>query len=159
MPSTADSGTPIDVLLIDDSPHYIRLVQEAFRDVNAQVKFHVANDGLEALAFLRHESELNLSAPRPDLILLDLAMPKMNGCEFLAKLKEDEELRTIPTVVLTTSDMRQDVQTSFRLHANAYLQKPLRLDQLDTLLKSINDFWFAQSTLPPKPDLAARAHN
>jgi CheY-like chemotaxis protein len=157
MHASAESGAPIDVLLIDDSPHYIRLVQEAFRDVNAHVKFHVANDGLEALAFLRHEGDLNRNVPRPDLILLDLAMPKMNGCEFLALLKVDEDLRTIPTVVLTTSEMRQDVQSSFRLHANAYLQKPLRLDQLDVLLKSINDFWFAQSTLPPKPEPTARA--
>jgi two-component system, chemotaxis family, response regulator Rcp1 len=150
MPPTAEIGTPLDVLLIDDSPHYIRLLKEAFRDVNARVHFHVAGDGLEALAFLRRQGPMNLSAPRPDLILLDLGMPRMNGCEFLATLKQDADLKTIPTVVLTTSEMREDIASTFKLHANAYLQKPLRLDQLDTLIKSINEFWFSQCTLPEK---------
>lgn len=151
MPPITESGAPIDVLLVDDSPHYVRLIQETFRDVNAQVRLHVATDGLEALDFLRHQGKANLSVPRPDLILLDLSIPKMNGCQFLAEIKQDDDLKTIPIVVLTASEMPKDIATSFRLHANAYLKKPLRLEQLDALIKSINDFWFAQSTLPQKP--------
>ena len=135
----------LDVLLIDDSPQYARLIQETFRDVNPQIHFHTASDGTEALAFLKHPGT---ASPRPDLILLDLRMPKMDGREFLARLKEDDNLKTIPTLVLTTSDMQKDIAASYELHANSYLQKPLQLEQLDVLVKSINDFWFTQSKLP-----------
>ncbi len=137
----------IDVLLVDDSPHYIRLLQETFREVNAHVRFHVASDGLEAMAFLRREGEVNLHAPRPDLILLDLGMPKMDGREVLAEIKKDHDLKSIPTLVLTTSEMGEDIESSYKLHANSFIQKPLRLEELDGLLKSINDFWFTQSKL------------
>lgn len=138
---------PIDVLLVDDSPHYIRLIQETFRDINAHVRLHVANDGVEAMAFLRREGKVNLHVPRPDLILLDLGMPKMDGREVLAEIKKDDNLKSIPTLVLTTSEMQQDIDTSYRLHANAFIQKPLRLEQLDVLIASINNFWFTQSKL------------
>jgi|ERR1700722_1546157 len=137
----------IDVLLVDDSPHYIRLLQETFREVNAHVRLHIANDGLEAMAFLRREGEINTNAPRPDLILLDLGMPKMDGREVLAEIKKDDDLKSIPTLVLTTSEMGEDIETSYKLHANSFIQKPLQLEQLDGLLKSINEFWFNQSKL------------
>jgi two-component system, chemotaxis family, response regulator Rcp1 len=148
MSPSAESGTPIDVLLVEDSPHYVRLIRETFREVNKHVHFHVASDGVEAMAFLANPGVAN---PRPDLILLDLGMPKMDGREVLAKLKEDDNLRTIPTLVLTTSEAQKDVASSYQLHANSFLQKPLRLEQLDALVKSINDFWFVQSKLPEKP--------
>jgi two-component system, chemotaxis family, response regulator Rcp1 len=146
----AEIGTPIDVLLVEDSPHYARLIQETFRDINANVNFHMVSDGVEAMDFLEHPGTAN---PRPDLILLDLGMPKMDGREVLAKLKANDDLKTIPTLVLTTSDMQKDIATSYKLHANSYLQKPLRLEQLDVLVKSINDFWFTQSKLPEKPQM------
>jgi chemotaxis family two-component system response regulator Rcp1 len=148
MSPSAESGIPIDVLLVEDSPHYVRLIKETFREVNTHVHFHVASDGVEAMAFLRDPGVAN---PRPDLILLDLGMPKMDGREVLAKLKEDDNLKTIPTLVLTTSEAQRDVASSYQLHANSFLQKPLRLEQLDALVKSINDFWFVQSKLPEKP--------
>jgi len=143
--STIDGKPTAEILLVDDSPQYARLIQEAFREVNAHVHFHMASDGVEALIFLRHPGTAN---PRPDLILLDIAMPKMDGREVLAKLKEDDNLKTIPTLILTSSDMQDDIGAAYKLHANAYLHKPLQLDQLVVLVKSINDFWFAQSKVP-----------
>jgi len=140
----------IDVLLVEDSPHYARLIQETFREVNARVNFHVVNDGLEAMAFLKRQGKAYADTPRPDLILLDLGMPKMDGREVLAWLKQDRDLKTIPTLVLTTSQMQEDVDSSYEHHANSYLHKPLELAQLDTLMKSINDFWFAKITPPSK---------
>lgn len=143
----------IDVLLIEDSASYSRLIQETFREVNAHVNFHVVNDGLEAMAFLKRKGKANADTPRPDLILLDLGMPKMDGREVLAWLKQDRDLRTIPTIVLTTSQMQGDIDSCYDNHANSYLQKPLELGQLDTLMKSINDFWFNRAT-PPGQHLA-----
>jgi two-component system, chemotaxis family, response regulator Rcp1 len=140
----------IDILLIEDSPSYARLVQETFREVNAHVNFHVVGDGLEAQAFLKRQGKANADTPRPDLILLDLGMPRMDGREVLAWLKQDRDLRSIPTLVLTTSQMQGDIDISYANHANSYLQKPLELGQLDTLMKSINDFWFAKSTPPTR---------
>ena len=140
----------IDVLLVEDSPHYARLIQETFREVNARVNFHVVSDGLEAMAFLKRQGKANADTPRPDLILLDLGMPKMDGRDVLAWLKEDRDLKTIPTLVLTTSQMQEDVDDSYEHHANSYLQKPLELEQLNTLMKSINDFWFIKSTPPSR---------
>jgi len=150
MSPTAESGTPIDILLVEDSPHYVRLIQETFREVNTHVHFHVANDGVEAMAFLKQEGKANANSPRPDLILLDLGMPKMDGSEVLAQIKEDQNLKSIPTLVLTTSELQRDIAKSYQLHANSYLQKPLRLEQLENLVKSINDFWFTQSKFPEK---------
>ncbi len=135
---------PINVLLVEDSPHYVRLIQETFRSANARVRFHVTNDGTEALAFLRKPG---VAHPRPDLILLDLGMPKMDGRELLAKIKQDVDLKTIPTIVLTTSDAQEDIVNCYRLHANSYLQKPLRLEELESLVKSIDDFWLNHSKL------------
>jgi chemotaxis family two-component system response regulator Rcp1 len=143
----AKSATPIQVLLVEDSPGDARLVQEAFRDANPFVQLHVAADGVEALAFLRHESA-HLHAPRPEIILLDLNLPKMDGREVLARIKEDESLKTIPAIILTTSAAEVDIEKSYQLHANCYLTKPGQLDAFESLVKSINDFWLTKVKLP-----------
>jgi two-component system, chemotaxis family, response regulator Rcp1 len=138
---------PIEVLLVEDSPGDVRLTQEAFRDANKSVHLHVAFDGVEAMAFLRHEG-LNIRAPRPDLILLDLNLPKMDGREVLAHIKGDESLKTIPTVILTTSEAEADIVKSYQLQANCYLTKPVQFDAFEILVKSINDFWLTKVKLP-----------
>jgi chemotaxis family two-component system response regulator Rcp1 len=141
------NGMPIHVLLVEDSPGDVRLTQEAFRDANPSIKLHVAADGVEAMAFLKHEG-VHLHAPRPDLILLDLNLPKMDGREVLAHIKEDHSLKTIPTVILTTSDAEADIVKSYQLQANCYLTKPVQLDAFESLVKSINDFWLTKVKLP-----------
>jgi two-component system, chemotaxis family, response regulator Rcp1 len=138
---------PINVLLVEDSPGDVRLTQEAFHDANPTIHLHVANDGVEAMAFLRHEGT-HVEAPRPDLILLDLNLPKMDGREVLAQIKRDEALKTIPTVILTTSDSEADVVKSYQLQANCYLSKPVQLEAFEDLVKSINDFWLTKAKLP-----------
>ena len=140
-------GMPIQVLLVEDSPGDVRLTQEAFRDANQSILLHVASDGVEAMAFLRREG-VNVQAPRPDLILLDLNLPKMDGREVLAHIKEDDNLKTIPTVILTTSDAESDIVRSYQLQANCYLTKPVQLDAFEGLVKSINDFWLTKVKLP-----------
>jgi len=140
-------GMSIQVLLVEDSPGDVRLTQEAFRDANPLIHLHVANDGVEAMAFLRQQG-VHAHAPRPDLILLDLNLPKMDGREVLAHIKEDESLKTIPTVILTTSDAEADIVKSYQLQANCYLTKPVQLDAFENLVKSINDFWLAKVKLP-----------
>jgi CheY-like chemotaxis protein len=138
---------PIEVLLVEDSPGDVRLTQEAFREANESIHLHVAVDGVEAMAFLRHEGAHKL-APRPDLILLDLNLPKMDGREVLARIKGDESLKIIPTVILTTSGAEADVVKSYQLQANCYLNKPVQLDAFESLVKSINDFWLTKVKLP-----------
>jgi two-component system, chemotaxis family, response regulator Rcp1 len=138
---------PIEVLLVEDSPGDVRLTQEAFRDANKSVRLHVAADGVEAMAFLRHQGD-HSHAPRPDLILLDLNLPKMDGREVLAHIKSDNSLKTIPTIILTTSEAEVDIARSYQLQANCYLSKPVQLDQFETLVKSINDFWLTRVKLP-----------
>jgi chemotaxis family two-component system response regulator Rcp1 len=140
-------GMPIQVLLVEDSPGDVRLTQEAFRDANPSIQLHVANDGVEAMAFLRREGR-HAQAPRPDLILLDLNLPKMDGREVLSHIKGDENLKSIPTVILTTSDAEADIVKSYQLRANCYLTKPVQLDAFETLVKSINDFWLTKVKLP-----------
>ena len=141
---------PIEFLLVvEDSPGDVRLTQEAFRGVNKSVRFHVASDGVEAMAFLRHEGP-HIDAPRPDLILLDLNLPKMDGREVLARIKGDESLKTIPTVILTTSEAEADIVKSYQLQANCYLVKPVQFDAFESLVKSINDFWLTKVRLPPQ---------
>ncbi len=137
----------VEVLLVEDSPGDVRLTREAFRDANSSVRLHIANDGVEAMAFLRHEGE-HVDAPRPDFILLDLNLPKMDGREVLALIKGDESLKTIPTVILTTSDAETDIVRSYQLQANAYLTKPVQLDAFESLVKSISDFWLTRVKLP-----------
>ena len=140
-------GMPIQVLLVEDSPGDVRLTQEAFRDANMSIQLHVASDGVEAMAFLRKEGA-HLQAPRPDLILLDLNLPRMDGREVLAHIKADDGLKTIPTVILTTSEAEADIVNSYQLQANCYLSKPVQFDAFESLVKSINDFWLIRAKLP-----------
>jgi two-component system, chemotaxis family, response regulator Rcp1 len=142
-----EDGMPIQVLLVEDSPGDVRLTQEAFRAANKAIQLHVVVDGVEAMAFLNHEG-VHVHAPRPDLILLDLNLPKMDGREVLAHIKEDESLKLIPTVILTTSDAEADIVKSYQLQANCYLNKPVQLDAFENLVKSINDFWLTKVKLP-----------
>jgi two-component system, chemotaxis family, response regulator Rcp1 len=141
------AGMPIEVLLVEDSPGDARLTQEAFRDANKFIHLHVASDGVEAMAFLRQEGAY-VRAPRPDLILLDLNLPKMDGREVLAQIKGDDGLKTIPTVILTTSEAQVDILRSYQLQANCYLSKPVQLDAFESVVKSINDFWLTKVKLP-----------
>ncbi len=138
---------PIQVLLVEDSAGDVRLTREAFNDANRQIQLHVASDGVEAMAFLRREGA-HIIAPRPDLILLDLNMPKMDGRQVLAQIKEDQTLKTIPTVILTTSEAEADIVKSYELQANCYLSKPVQLDAFEALVKSVNDFWLTKVRLP-----------
>jgi two-component system, chemotaxis family, response regulator Rcp1 len=138
---------PTTLLLVEDSPGDVRLTQEAFRDANRAIRLHVAWDGAEAMAFLNREGA-NLNAPRPDLILLDLNPPRMDGREVLAQIKDDENLKTIPTVILTTSQAKADIDKSYRLQANCYLNKPVDLEAFEALVLSINDFWLTRVKLP-----------
>jgi two-component system, chemotaxis family, response regulator Rcp1 len=138
---------PINVLLVEDSPGDVRLTQEAFRDANRTIHLHVAADGVEAMAFLRREGAY-VHAARPDIILLDLNLPKMDGREVLAQIKGDDRLRMIPTVILTTSEAEADIVKSYQLQANCYLSKPMQLDEFESLVKSINDFWLIKVKLP-----------
>jgi len=138
---------PIEVLLVEDSPGDVRLTQEAFRDANTAIHLHVAIDGVEAMAFLKREGT-HIHVPRPDLILLDLNLPKMDGREVLAHIKEDPSLKTIPTVILTTSEAEADIVRSYELQANCYLNKPVQLEEFENLVKSINDFWLTKVKLP-----------
>ena len=149
----AEIGMALEVLLVEDSPGDVRLTKEAFREANRSIHLHVACDGVEAMAFLRKQGQ-HTYAPRPDLILLDLNLPKMDGREVLAHIKEDPDLKTIPTVILTTSEAEADIATSYALQANCYLSKPVQLDEFEALVKSINDFWLTKVRLPQQPHLA-----
>jgi chemotaxis family two-component system response regulator Rcp1 len=140
---------PIEVLLVEDSPGDVRLTREALRDANSAVHLHVATDGVEAMAFLRREG-IHFRAPRPDLILLDLNLPRMDGREVLARIKVDDGMKTIPTIILTTSESEADIVKSYQLQANCYLSKPIQLDAFESLVKSINDFWLTKAKLPHK---------
>jgi CheY-like chemotaxis protein len=140
-------GRGIEVLLVEDSPGDIRLTQETFRSANPDIRLHVAMDGVEALAFLTQEGE-HANSPRPDLILLDLNLPKIDGREVLKHIREHECLKSIPTVVLTTSDAAIDINQSYSLQANSYLSKPVQLDKFESIVRSINDFWFEKAKLP-----------
>jgi CheY-like chemotaxis protein len=144
-------GKTIEVLLVEDSPGDVRLTREAFRDADVSIRLHVASDGVEAMAFLRRQDE-HIHAPRPDLILLDLNLPRMDGREVLAQVKEDPNLKTIPTVILTTSAAEADIMKSYELQANAYLSKPVQLDAFESLVNSIKDFWLTRVKLPQRPD-------
>lgn len=141
------AGMPIEVLLVEDSPGDVRLTREALRDANTSVHLHVAADGVEALAFLKREGS-HAHAPRPDLILLDLNLPLMDGREVLAQIKADQDFKTIPTIILTTSSAEADITKSYQLQANCYLTKPVQLDAFEGLVKSINDFWLTTAKLP-----------
>jgi len=142
-----DDSMPLEVLLVEDSPGDVRLTQEAFHAANIAVHLNVTTDGVEAMAFLRHEGVF-VDAPRPDLTLLDLNMPRMDGRQTLALIKNDASLKTIPVVILTTSDAEGDIAKSYELHANCYLRKPVQLNAFENLVRSINDFWLTKAMLP-----------
>jgi CheY-like chemotaxis protein len=138
---------PLQLLLVEDNIGDVRLTQEAFRDAHLPVQFHVAADGIEAMAFLRREGN-HLEAPRPDLILLDLNLPRMDGREVLGQIKGDERLKSIPTMVLTTSEAEVDIAESYRLQANCYLTKPVQLDDFESLVRTMSEFWLTKAKLP-----------
>ena len=140
-------GRPIEILLVEDNPGDVRLTIEGLNEGKVRNNLHVARDGVEALAFLRREGELH-DAVRPDLILLDLNLPRKDGREVLADIKSDPDLKTIPVVVLTTSRAEQDVLHSYQLQANCYITKPVDLEQFIMVVKSIEDFWLTVVTLP-----------
>jgi two-component system, chemotaxis family, response regulator Rcp1 len=140
-------GMPLEVLLVEDNPGDVRLTREAFLDANNTINLNVAADGVEAMAFLRRTGA-HLGAARPDLILLDLNLPKMDGREVLAHIKGDSSLKLIPTVILTTSNAEADIVKSYQLQANCYLTKPVQLEAFEMLVKSINDFWLTKVKLP-----------
>ena len=137
----------IEILLVEDNPGDVRLTMEALKDAKMLNNLNVCADGEEAMAFLRQEGEFHKS-PRPDLILLDLNMPKKDGREVLAEIKNNPELKRIPVVMLTTSTAEQDILDSYDLHANCYVTKPVDLDQFVTIVKTIEDFWLTIVKLP-----------
>jgi CheY-like chemotaxis protein len=140
---------PTTILLVEDNPGDARLIQEALKDSKLPNIVHHAKDGVEALAFLQKD-EPYADAPRPDLILLDLNMPRMNGLELLKRIKDDPFLRRIPVVVLTISKSEEDIISSYNLHANCFISKPVDLDQFSGILQAINDYWFDMVRLPPE---------
>ena len=148
--ATGSRPIPIEVLLVEDSPGDVRLTREALKDAKVQISLHVASDGIEAMAFLNREGP-HEKAPRPDLILLDLNLPKKDGREVLKEIKENAALKSIPVVILTTSAYKEDVQDSYRLHANCYITKPVALEGFLTVVRSIDNFWLSIVRLPREP--------
>jgi CheY-like chemotaxis protein len=139
----------LQVLLVEDNPGDVRLTREAFKDAKVQLTMHVATDGVEAMEFLRREGKF-ADSPRPDLILLDLNLPRKDGRDVLAEIKGDSSLMTIPVVILTTSASDVDIESSYMLHANCYISKPVDMEGFLTVVKSIDDFWLSVVKLPPK---------
>lgn len=140
---------PVEILLVEDNPGDVRLTREALREGKVRNNLYVASDGVEALAFLRREGEY-ANAVRPDLILLDLNLPRKDGREVLEDIKADPSLRYIPVVVLTSSQAEQDILRAYDLHANCYVSKPVDLDQFIHVVHSIENFWFTIVKLPPE---------
>ncbi len=138
----------VEILLVEDNPGDVRLTREALKDSKIVNNLHVVVDGVEAMAFLRREGKF-ADAPRPDIILLDLNLPRKSGNEVLAEIKQDEDFKRIPVVVLTTSDDERDILTSYNLHANCYITKPVDLPRFVTIVKNIENFWFSIVKLPP----------
>jgi len=148
MTPTDQSVRPINILLVEDNPADVRLTREALSEAKVLNTLHVTADGVAALAFLRREGR-HADSPRPDLILLDLNLPKKDGREVLAEIKMDDELKLIPVVVLTTSSAEEDVVRTYNLHANAYVTKPVDFKQFLRVIRAIEQFWLAVVTLPP----------
>ncbi|CAN5834996.1 response regulator [soil metagenome] len=146
---TRPLSRPVEILLVEDNPGDVRLTREALREGKVRNNLNVASDGVEALAYLRREGQY-AGATRPDLILLDLNLPKKDGREVLAEIKQDPSLRHIPVVILSSSPAEQDIIRAYDLHANCYVTKPVDLDQFITVVKSIEDFWFTIVRLPPE---------
>ena len=140
---------PIDILLVEDSAPDVRLTREALKEAKVLNNLHVVRDGVAALAFLRQQPPYAAS-PSPDLVLLDLNLPRKDGREVLAEMKQDQTLKRIPVVVLTTSRAEEDIVRSYDLHANAYVTKPVDLAQFLNVIRTFEEFWLAVVTLPPK---------
>ena len=147
MKSIGTDADPIEILLVEDSPGDVRLTREAFKDAKVHINLHVASDGAEAMDFLSRKGE-HANAPRPDLILLDLNLPKKDGREVLEEIKQSPTLKSIPVVVLTTSASDADILRSYKLHANCYITKPVGLDGFLEVVKSIDNFWLTVVKLP-----------
>lgn len=142
------SGKPIEILLVEDNPGDVRLTREALKDGKVLNRLNVVTDGVEAMEYLRRQGQY-AAAPRPDVILLDLNLPRKDGREVLAELKTDPDLKRIPVVVLTTSDAEKDVLKAYDLHANCYITKPMDLMQFTTVVRAAEDFWLTIVKLPP----------
>jgi CheY-like chemotaxis protein len=140
---------PVEILLVEDNEGDIRLTQEAFRDSQVGNHLNVVRDGVEAIAFLKREDPY-ANAVRPDIILLDLNLPKRNGIEVLAEIKQDDQLKRIPVIVLTSSQAEPDILSSYDLHANCFISKPIDLDRFLRVVQSIEDFWLTIVKLPPE---------
>ena len=147
--SSPASARAVEILLVEDNPGDVGLTRETLKDSKLLNHMSVVNDGVEAMAFLRREGN-HLQAPRPDLVLLDLNLPKKDGREVLAEMKADARLRRIPVVVLTTSSAEQDILRTYDLHANCYITKPVNLDQFGAVVRAIEEFWFTIVRLPPE---------
>ena len=137
------------ILLVEDNPADVRLTQEALKDAKVHHELHVVMDGVAAVDFLHRQGDYS-DAPRPDLILLDLNLPKKDGREVLEEIKMDESLKRIPVVVMTTSQAEEDIVKSYDLHANCYVNKPVDLDQFSKIVRNIEDFWLTIVKLSPK---------
>jgi len=147
------TGMPaFEILLVEDSPGDVRLTREALKDAKMHINLHVVSDGIEAMALLNREGEY-ANVPRPDLILLDLNLPRKDGRQVLEEIKANPALMTIPIVILTTSASEEDVLRSYRLHANCYISKPVDLDGFLKVIKSIDNFWLSIVKLPHEPGL------
>jgi two-component system, chemotaxis family, response regulator Rcp1 len=144
-----NNGKPVQILLVEDNSGDVILVKEAFREARVLNEIHVVVDGVEAMDFLHHQGEF-VEAPRPDLILLDLNLPRKTGMEVLAEIKSDPELKTIPVIILTTSKEEKDIKNSYKLHANSFITKPVRFEQFLEAMKSLETFWFQIVHLPPR---------
>jgi chemotaxis family two-component system response regulator Rcp1 len=144
-----ECGRPIVILMVEDNPGDVRLTVEALKEGKVRNILHTVEDGEEAMKFL-HRQETYTQAPRPDLVLLDLNLPKKNGREVLAEIKVDPELRRIPVVILTVSKAEQDIVKTYDLHANCYINKPVDLEQFLTVVQSIENFWLTVVKLPPR---------
>ena len=149
MTAPESSAMPIEVLLVEDDPGDVLMTQEAFEEHKVRNKLSVVSDGEEALAYLRREGKF-ADAPRPDLILLDLNLPRVDGREVLAVIKDDADLRRIPVVVLTTSQADEDIQRSYSLHANAYVTKPVDFERFIAVVRQIDEFFVSVVKLPPR---------
>jgi two-component system, chemotaxis family, response regulator Rcp1 len=143
------AGRPVELLLVEDNPGDVELTREALDEARVHNRLSVVGDGVEALAFLRRQGA-HAAAPRPDLVLLDLNLPRKDGREVLAEIKRDPELRRIPVVVLTTSEAEKDVLGAYDLYASAYIVKPVDLDQFLSVVRSIEGFWLSVVTFPPE---------
>ena len=143
------NGKPIEILLVEDNPGDVRLVVESFKEAKVSNNLSVVGNGEEALAFLRRNGAYT-NAPKPDLILLDLNLPKKDGREVLAEIKQDPCLRLIPVVIVTSSDAERDIVRSYELHANAYVTKPVGFDQFMNVIRSVESFWLSIVRFPPR---------